>query len=61
MRLFFKFIIIPIITIFTLSCEKEEFYDSDSIELKFSQDTIMFDTVFTTIGSSTRFLTVQNP
>lgn len=61
MQQFFRLIIITFITIYTLACEKEEFYDSGDIKLKFSQDTIMFDTVFTTIGSATRFLTVKNP
>ena len=50
-----------IITFLIISCEKEEFYDSSDIRLEFSQDTIMFDTIFTTIGTSTKYLTVKNP
>jgi hypothetical protein len=35
------------------SCEKEEF-ESEPFSLEFSEDTIKFDTVFTTIGSATQ-------
>lgn len=35
-------------------------YD-DSVKLEFSTDTLMFDTVFTTVGSITRSFTVYNP
>ncbi|HSH50431.1 MAG TPA: hypothetical protein VK982_01770, partial [Bacteroidales bacterium] len=55
------FFLILIITILIISCEKEKFYDASDIKLKFSHDTIMFDTVFTTIGTSTKYLTVKNP
>ncbi|MEE4196970.1 MAG: hypothetical protein V2I54_04950 [Bacteroidales bacterium] len=49
------------LTVMFLACEKEDFIDSSDIKLSFSQDTIMFDTVFTTIGTSTKYLTVKNP
>ncbi|QKG79021.1 hypothetical protein [Tenuifilum thalassicum] len=42
------------------SCEQERFTSDPSIKLSFSSDTILFDTVFTTIGSSTRYLKVYN-
>lgn len=42
------------------SCRRDDFSDDPSIRLKFSSDTVMFDTIFTTIGSSTRFFTVHN-
>ncbi|MDK2978657.1 MAG: hypothetical protein PWP52_1371 [Bacteroidales bacterium] len=58
----FQFFLILIIISSIISCEKENFYDaSDIIKLEFSQDTIMFDTIFTTIGTSTKYLTVKNP
>ena len=40
------------------SCERQPF--SDNLNLLFSEDTIHFDTVFTTIGSATRELRVKN-
>jgi hypothetical protein len=45
----------------TLSCEKEEWVGDPAAELRFSTDTVLFDTVFTTIGSATKRFTVKNP
>ncbi|MCX6233580.1 MAG: hypothetical protein NT175_02505 [Bacteroidetes bacterium] len=43
------------------ACRKEEIIDASSgIKLEFSNDTVIFDTVFTTIGSSTQVLQVYN-
>jgi hypothetical protein len=41
-------------------CRKEEFSDDPSAKLEFSTDTVMFDTVFTTVGSATEVFTVYN-
>ena len=46
---------------FSTSCKKEQFLENQKVDLHFSQDTLMFDTVFTTIGSSTQHLIVKNP
>ena len=46
---------------FSLSCERETFSsDIASDALSFSVDTLSFDTVFTTIGTTTQRLTVYN-
>lgn len=43
------------------SCrKKDEINTSSSFKLKFSTDTVSFDTIFTTVGSVTRWLTVYN-
>ena len=42
------------------SCNKEEGFAEGNIRLGFSTDTILFDTLFTTIGSSTYTLLVRN-
>lgn len=42
------------------SCRKENFLDDSSVKLQFSKDTVVFDTVFSTIGSTYRRLTVKN-
>ncbi|MBK6447200.1 MAG: hypothetical protein IPQ03_07260 [Bacteroidetes bacterium] len=42
------------------SCKKEEFSTDGNAKLEFSQDTIIFDTVFTQVGSSTEVFTVYN-
>ena len=43
------------------SCDKEEFTLEPNIKLSFSTDTITFDTIFTTLGSTTKYFTVKNP
>jgi hypothetical protein len=57
MRWFGLMIMLPAI----LSCEKEEWVGDPTAELRFSTDTVLFDTVFTAIGSATRRFTVKNP
>ncbi len=44
-----------------ISCEDEGYLDSPDASVRFSNDTIMFDTIFTTIGSTTQNLKVYNP
>jgi len=41
-------------------CRRESFLEDTSARLEFSQDTIFFDTVFSTIGSVTQYLRVRN-
>jgi len=43
------------------SCEDERYLSSPDAQLRFSADTVMFDTVFSTMGSTTRMLKVFNP
>lgn len=45
-----------------LGCRKDQlFTDSPGARLELSQDSILFDTVFTTVGTVTRRFTVHNP
>ena len=45
----------------SVSCEREGFVTDDgAAKLDFSADTVAFDTVFTTVGTPTRMLTVYN-
>lgn len=44
-----------------ISCRKEVYYSAPGARLDFSVDTLFFDTVFTTLGSTTRSFTVYNP
>lgn len=54
-------VFILIITVLAVSgCRKDEFNTDPNFSLGFSTDTVMFDTVFTTIGSSTRSLVIRN-
>ena len=43
------------------ACQEEIISDNPSLQLTFSHDTMLFDTVFTTMGSSTRKIMVYNP
>ena len=52
---------LSIVSILFISCKDDKFIDSGNLNLKFSTDTVMFDTVFTTIGTTTRNFTVYNP
>ncbi len=57
-----SFIILFFTGIFLLSCNKRDIILSgSSASINFSQDTVLFDTVFTAIGSTTKLFTVINP
>ncbi|QGY44578.1 hypothetical protein GM418_13165 [Maribellus comscasis] len=43
------------------SCNEEAITTSPNVKLEFSADTVSFDTVFTTIGSTTKSFRVKNP
>lgn len=60
MRKYLAIILLAIIAI-AVSCKKKMNYSSDSsLNISLSTDTIAFDTVFTSIGSSTRTLMIYN-
>ncbi len=57
----FFFLILIFLTFIGFSCRKKDTIDtSPSLKLTFSADTVLFDTVFTTIGSITQRLLVYN-
>lgn len=57
----FAVVCMTVTVLCTLSCSKNEDFTTDrSATLSFSEDTIKFDTVFTTIGSSTEQLMIYN-
>lgn len=52
---------LTLVTVFYFSsCKKNKFNDDPSLKVHFSQDSVLFDTVFTTIGSATRNIRVVN-
>lgn len=55
----FLFLAITILWVAS-GCKKDEFNTDPAFKLEFSSDTVIFDTVFTTIGSSTRALVIRN-
>jgi hypothetical protein len=56
------FLLSAALLVIVSSCRKEDsFNTSPEVKLEFSSDTIIFDTVFSTIGSITRQIRVYNP
>jgi hypothetical protein len=49
-----------LLLILAKGCEKDELLTNSTAKLSFSQDTVMFDTVFTGIGSATKRFKVYN-
>jgi hypothetical protein len=56
-----KLLLLTLLSSIFWNCRKEPGELSSASRLEFSRDTIFLDTVFTTIGSSTRILKVKNP
>ena len=57
----YTFISFLLISLFFSSCKKEDDVSTNpSYKLEFSTDTIIFDTVFATVGSTTHYLKVYN-
>lgn len=55
-------LIISVLSTLILSCVKEDpIDDNPGIKLNFSEDTLLFDTVFTTVGTATQVFKIYNP
>ncbi len=60
-KIFSIFNILFIISvILIISCKKDDFATDQSYKINFSNDSILFDTVFTTVGSTTKQLKIYN-
>ena len=55
-----KYILPILLVVFTYSCKKENLPSDRSATLQFSNDTIIFDTIFSSVGSITKQLMVYN-
>lgn len=55
-----KYLALIFILIFSYSCTKEDIQSNMTATLHFSEDTIIFDTIFTSIGSVTKQLMIYN-
>ncbi|MBP7496834.1 MAG: right-handed parallel beta-helix repeat-containing protein [Bacteroidales bacterium] len=53
-------VFIAILLIFNLACKKDKFIDDNTAKLAFSSDSVLFDTVFTTLGSATKYIKIYN-
>lgn len=60
LRFSFGFVTLLVLLLSLVQCRKESFITDSSAKLEFSRDTIFFDTVFSTIGSTTQYLKVRN-
>ncbi len=58
-KIFLSVIVIIALYFSTTGCSKKNFYSKNN--LTFSVDTLVFDTVFTTIGSTTKSFKIYNP
>jgi hypothetical protein len=54
------FFLITAVIVFVSSCRRDEITTDSSAKIEFSTDTLLFDTVFTTIGSVTKIVKVYN-
>jgi len=61
MRLILQFGVVLTFVILVIACRKESYYEGHDAQLKFSTDTVKFDTIFSGIGSVTQKLMVYNP
>ncbi|MFK7756748.1 MAG: hypothetical protein AB8B53_07435 [Flavobacteriales bacterium] len=52
---------LALMVLLIFSCRKDQFNTSSNFKVEFSRDTILFDTVFTTVGSATQVFKVYNP
>jgi hypothetical protein len=59
-NIIFTIILSYLVGLLFTQCKKDSL-SPDKISLEFSRDTLSFDTLFVTFGSTTRFLTVKNP
>ncbi len=60
-KILLKIVVIITLCVSLFSCEDEGYLNSPDARLLFSRDTVMFDTIFTTIGSTTQHFKVYNP
>ena len=58
---FHFFLITSVLLLALQSCNNDDFFTANNAKLAFGTDTVTFDTVFTTIGSTTKWFTVKNP
>lgn len=60
-KLNYFFIFLTLLSLLAVSCVKEDEIDTDpSVKLQFSTDTVLFDTIFTTVGSATQVFKIYN-
>lgn len=62
MSIFKRYLFFSLLILAVFSCRKEDdIFDGPSAQLRFSTDSVHFDTVFTSVGTATRNIRVYNP
>ena len=61
MKYLLHIVAVALITFLFVSCEDEKYSTSHDVMLQFSKDTLTFDTIFTSIGSTIKHFAVHNP
>jgi hypothetical protein len=62
MKNFLKYLfILSFVILAFFSCERDAFITNSGAGIEFSMDTLYFDTVFTELGTITRYFTIRNP
>lgn len=61
MRRLIKILFFLPLLVYIFACQREGFITTPDAKLRFSVDTVYFDTVFTTLSTVTRRFTVKNP
>ncbi len=61
MRRFIPYLVVVALIAGFLACERLELYRNPDASIRFSADTVFFDTIFTTFGSTTKQVRVRNP
>lgn len=61
MKVLLSVVIVSLFLLLSVGCRKDKFNTDPTVQLIFSDDTVTFDTVFTTIGTITKSLKVFNP
>ncbi|MDP2387773.1 MAG: choice-of-anchor Q domain-containing protein [Bacteroidota bacterium] len=54
-------VVLSVFALFLPSCKKDKIITDSSAKLAFSEDSVLFDTVFTQVGSFTKYIRVLNP
>lgn len=60
-RIYHTFLLIAVVVVALFSCRQENLLEDSGARLSFSTDTVAFDTIFTTLGSTTKNFRVYNP
>lgn len=57
---YFSLFIFLFVLIHFTACKKDKYIEDPGAKIQFSQDSVLFDTVFTTIGSATKNIRIRN-